>query len=261
MKKMLVALCCFCLIAMSAVPVDAAAPSMELIPSQKAVGPGETFYVEAWLNNEDLINVCTVKLTFDDNRLELTGGRCDVDTEDGIGQVVKDSKAGTFAILLPRKISGTVFTFRFRVKEDSAPGQTAITAKATVSKGEYMDVTGATVEVVASATDTIAPVVNTEEPLPSKGPDPVAPTQAVVQPTGTSDRTDPTQDSTAAEATGSTEPSDNTTEAATDTTTESQPATPARQNNWTGWIGVAAGAAAIASGAALWWKFKRKKED
>ena len=149
MKKGFALVFCLSLLFVLALPVNAAAPSMELIASTKTVKPGETFSVEAQLDNKNAVSYCTVKLEYDANQLELIGGTCDADVN--FGQVVTDMNAGTCMLMVPRKLSGKMFTFEFRVKDNCTAGKVAINAKATVVKDEYMDVTGTSVEVSGSA--------------------------------------------------------------------------------------------------------------
>lgn len=142
-------------------PVSAAGSSVTLLPSVASLQAGDTFTVEAVLENSDKISLGTVALHYDESALELTGGVCQV-TGTTIGQVLPNKKAGTFLLAMPKKVSGTLFLFTFWVKTDAAPGAYEITAQAAVGTtgGNYIDVTGARITV---GDGNAQPGQNTEE--------------------------------------------------------------------------------------------------
>lgn len=77
-------------------------------------------------------------------------------------------KVGTFLLMLPKKISGPVFSFEFRIKNNAAPGTYEIGAEASFGdvKGSNVDVTGAEIRVNDAHTPTVNPNEETTEPKP-----------------------------------------------------------------------------------------------
>jgi len=104
-----------------ATPVLAAGAGMTLQASPETVQPGDTFTVQAILENDKAVGLGTVALEYDEKVFELAGGRCLLENT-MFGEVLLQEKAGTFLLMLPRKISGPVFSFDFRVKSNAAPG-------------------------------------------------------------------------------------------------------------------------------------------
>ena len=136
------------LMAVLAAPVFAAGGQVALVPSAETVRPGDTFVVEAVLENTDAIAMGTVALRYDEQVFEMTGGACLVEGT-LLGSVFPAEKVGTFFLLLPKKISGAVFTFEFRVKDNADPKIYEITAEASVGEdtGSSINVQSARIQV------------------------------------------------------------------------------------------------------------------
>ena len=131
-----------------ALPALAAGSRVTLMPSAETVQGGDTFTVDAVLDNSDKINLATVVLDYDKNALELTGGTCHVSGA-MVAQVIPDKNAGTFLLSLPKAVTGKIFSFTFQVKNDAAKGIYSITVKASAgsSSGNYIDATGTQITV------------------------------------------------------------------------------------------------------------------
>ena len=148
MKKVFIMLLCLLLLFALTLTVCAAGSSVALQASTKNVQSGEAFAGEAVLDNTQAVTMGTVALSYDENVFELTGGTCHVQGA-MVGQVIPNKKAGAFLLTLPKKLSGNMFTFEFRVKDGAPQGTYEITAKAAVGTtgGNYIDVKGAEITV------------------------------------------------------------------------------------------------------------------
>ncbi len=139
--------------------------SLLLQISKTQLKQGESFTVEAILTNTDPIKVGTVALSFDDALFELVGGTCHVQGANP-AIVVPSLKAGTFLLAKEDALSGKLFTFELKVKDDAALGEQAIDVKASigVSSGQYIPATGVELVVVCnhSYQETITPPTCTE---------------------------------------------------------------------------------------------------
>jgi hypothetical protein len=151
MKKVYKILLCLVLIVILAQPVWAASGSVTLTPSAEKVQSGKSFTVDVFLDNSDAINLCTVVVSYDESALELVGGTCHV-SGTAIAQVIPEKKAATLLVTLPKKVSGKIFTFEFRVKNSAAHGTYEIDAKAAIgtSGGNYIDAKGARITVACN---------------------------------------------------------------------------------------------------------------
>ena len=179
-------------------PVLAAGAGMTLQASKETVQPGDTFTVKAILENDKAIGLGTVALEYDEKVFELVGGTCLLENA-MFGEVLLKEKVGTFLLMLPRKISGPVFSFDFRVKSNAAPGNYEIGAEASVgdSKGSNVAVTGAEVRVGNIHIPTDSPKEEVTEPKPPVQP--VIPTTGEIadpDETGRPEETTPTTEQT-----------------------------------------------------------------
>lgn len=132
MKKIYSVLLILLLVAALTVPVLAVSGSVSLGASTSTLHRGDTFSVTASLSTSDAIALGTVKLGYDSSALELTGGSCHVSGA-SIGQVIPANNAGTFMLSgEPAKISGKIFTFNFKVKDNAAFGSYTISSSASI---------------------------------------------------------------------------------------------------------------------------------
>lgn len=147
--KYLHKLCC-CLLLVSLLPIVAlaAGQGVTLTSSADTVKAGDTFTVQAVLENSDAIAMASVALDFDKNVFELTGGSCHV-AGALLGEVLAKDQVGMFVLMLPQKVSGEIFTFQFRVKDDAPRGTYQITAESTVGdlQGSLIPSQGAQIEI------------------------------------------------------------------------------------------------------------------
>lgn len=132
MKKLFSLTLVLLLLVALAVPALAAGGSVSLSASATSLKRGDTFTVTASLSGADAVAMGTVKLSYDSAALELTGGSCHVSGAT-LGQVIPGQNAGTFMLSgEPKKISGKIFTFNFRVKDGAAIGSYTISSSASV---------------------------------------------------------------------------------------------------------------------------------
>lgn len=179
------------LTAVLVMPVLAAGAGVTLEASVATANAGDTFTVEAIFGGET-VALGTVALDYDEKVFALVSGKCLLENA-MFGEVLLQEKAGTFLLMLPRKISGPVFSFEFRVKSNVAPGKYEIGAEASFgdSKGSNVDVKGVAVQVVTKTAE--APTDKTPaEPKPTEQvappttdamPTEPKPTEQVVPPT------------------------------------------------------------------------------
>ena len=153
MKKLIPILLCVLLIAALALSVSADGSSVTITPSATTLERGDTFTIVANLTNSDPIKLGTVALEYDTNVFELTGGTCHV-AGAAVGQIVVAQKAGTFFLGTETAVSGKIFTFNFKVKDDAALGTYSFKATAAigVSTGTEINATGATITIACEHT-------------------------------------------------------------------------------------------------------------
>lgn len=186
-------LLCLTLLFALTLTVSAAGSSVALTASDSSVQNGETFTVEAVLDNSQAISIGTVALSFDERVFTLTGGTSHVEGA-MIGQVIPDKKAGTFLIALPKKLSGKIFTFEFLVKDSAPQGTYEIAAKAAIGTtgGNYIDVKGIQITVGGTQAPSIDPTQQTPDE-PEKTPtETQSSTQATTLPAQTEDTVETT---------------------------------------------------------------------
>ena len=133
MKKILTVALCVLVICLLAMPVSAAEANVVISPSATTLYRGDTFTVTAVLNNTEAIGVGSVTLLYPDNIFEMTGGTCHI-AGVILGQVETSKKGGAFAFNTGETavVSGKIFTFQLRVKEDAQFGAYSINSTATV---------------------------------------------------------------------------------------------------------------------------------
>lgn len=148
MKKIIPVLLCVLLIGALALSVSAEGSNVSITPSATTLERGNTFTVVANLTNTDNVNVGAIALSFDENVFELTGGSCHIENA-ALGQVGVNDKAGAFMLNSPTVLSGKLFTFNFRVKDNAAFGTYSINATASigVSTAQKIDATGTTITI------------------------------------------------------------------------------------------------------------------
>ena len=152
MKKFTYVLLALILLVALSVPVFAANGSVSIGASDNTLERGDTFTVTATLNGADAIALGTVRLVYDTNVFEMTGGSCHVSGV-SIGQVIPSQNVGTFMFSgEPTVVSGKIFTFHMKVKDTAAFGNYTISSNASigVSTGSAIASGSVSVSVVCS---------------------------------------------------------------------------------------------------------------
>jgi len=151
MKKLFTILLCALIVGALALSVSAAGSSVSITPSETTLHRGDTFTIVANLTNSDPINLGTVVLSYDESVFELTGGTCHVAGANP-AQVVVAQKAGTFFLGSASAVSGKIFTFNFKVKDNAAFGTYTFSTTAAIgtSGGNRIDATGTTIVVACN---------------------------------------------------------------------------------------------------------------
>ena len=123
----------------------------ELIDYPSQVTRGQEFEVTFYLSNAEATRLVTANLESDANYVELIGGECLL-TNVELGGVYPQYLSGTCLYKEARVVQGNIFTFRFKVKEDAPYGRTIIFVIGAlgVNTGDYIDGTGAALEVVCN---------------------------------------------------------------------------------------------------------------
>jgi len=111
---------------------------------------GETFTVTAVLTNSDELKIGTVALLFDESVFELTKGKCLVEEELDLGKVATAQKAGTFMLTETATVTGDIFSFTMKVKEDAPIGAAVLDQKTSIGieAGNYITATGLNLTIV-----------------------------------------------------------------------------------------------------------------
>lgn len=132
MRKIVCVLLLLLLLTALALPALAVSGSVSIGVSAATLYRGDTFSVTATLNTADAIALGTVKLSYDTSALEMTGGVCHVPGT-ALGQVMPGQSAGTFMLSgEPALVSGLIFTFYFKVKDNAAFGYYPISSSASI---------------------------------------------------------------------------------------------------------------------------------
>lgn len=215
MKKIRALVILVILTALLAVPVAAVSGKATITSPNITAAQGETFTVTVKLTEAGKIDVGTVLLIYDTAALELLGGKCLVENA-AVGQIVANQNAGTFLLMDPRAVSGDIFTFDMKVKDNASAGDYKIDMKASVGegKGSYIDAVGTVVTVNEPSAGTTPPAP-TEEKKPdpttdsTPGSDPVVTQPVETQPADTQPAdTQQTPDATQPEGTEGSLPAD-----------------------------------------------------
>ncbi len=170
MRRICNFLLCFALVlCVLATAVSAAGSSVTLKASRETLSRGDTVTVVAELSNTEKIGLGNVSLEYDTKVFELVSGQCHVDGA-ALGQVLPEDRAGIFLFMLPKAVSGKIFTFELKVRNTAPLGAYTISGVAStgVDAGSTIPVTGAQVTVAL-------PTVNAPEATVQTAP----PTQAV----------------------------------------------------------------------------------
>ena len=167
---------CVCLLlalaVLLAIPVFAAGSSVTLTSTAQALKPGDTFTVDVLLENSDAIALGTVALDYDEKIFTLVGGTCHVENA-MLGEVLVNEKAGTFFLVLPRKLSGKIFSFQFRLNGNVSNGTYEIGAEASIGDANGADISVKSLRVQVGQT---AVPEQGEKPVPpTTAPEPTAP--------------------------------------------------------------------------------------
>lgn len=186
MKKLIYILICVLLTAALAVTVFAEETvEMILDTAQKTVIPGETMAFTVTLGAMEDCRSAGFTLSYDETVFEFLDGSCTA--KDTLISSLKDG-TGVFTYGDPRPVSGEIFAFRLKVKENATVGSYSITAK-----GSARDTNGAvstkfngvTLTVAAETAATSQPTVAEREPEAQTQPtapeatQPEAPTEPV----------------------------------------------------------------------------------
>lgn len=186
MKKLRVIAILLLLTAFMAAPVFAAAGKARITTDTLTVSQGESFTLTVELTDADKIKIGTAALIYDTAALELLGGKCLVEGV-AVGQIVEDKNAGTFLLMDATAVSGDIFTFEMRARENASAGDYTVQLKMAVgvTKGEYIDATGTVVTVTESSPDATqtAPTENAPDTGNTPDSDPVDTQPADVQQT------------------------------------------------------------------------------
>lgn len=265
MKKIRALVIMLLLTAFLAVPVSAAAGKASITSPNVTAAQGETFTLTVNLSDADKIKIGTALLIYDTAAFEMLGGKCLVEGV-SVGQVVKDQNVGTFLLMDAKKVSGDIFTFEMRVKENASAGDYIFQLKTSigVDNGSYIDAVGTVVTVTETSSGTTPPPAPTEEKMPdpttgTSGSDPIA-----TQPVDTQPDTQQTPDVTVPEGTEDDLPADTATNAAdsvvdNDTNSEEQQQTPTiPKTEFPWWIIAVLAAAAVVVAVLL---LKKKKTE
>ena len=147
MKKIFPILLCVLLIGALALSVSAEGSSVALTSSKTTLERGDTFTVVANLTNTDAINLCTVALSFNTNVFELVDGSYLESAAYGDVKMEGQIAAGSFVLGKATKVSGQIFTFNFKVKDDAALGTYAITPTVSIGANAQIPATATKVTV------------------------------------------------------------------------------------------------------------------
>ena len=124
--------------------------SSALTTAKTELKRGETFTVYAVLTNSEEMLLGTVALEFDETVFELTKGKCLVEEELDLGKVAVAQKAGTFLLSEAAAVTGEIFSFNMKVKEDAPIGAATINQLASIGieNGSYITATGLDLTIV-----------------------------------------------------------------------------------------------------------------
>lgn len=123
MKKIIITLSGLLLMLCLTFPAYAASAQMRVGVSSGTVYRGDTLTVTVKLTNSSSVSNGGFKLNFDSNIFSYVSGNCNVS-----GATVSSASAsgGVFALEADKAVSGTIFTFKLKVKSDAKFGSTSI---------------------------------------------------------------------------------------------------------------------------------------
>lgn len=121
MKKWIIPLWCLLLSACLAFSVHAASAQMQIGVSSGTVYRGDTVTVTVKLNNSSPVSNGGIVLKYDNNLFSFDGGSCSASSNSDI-----NSKGGVFVLETDKVVSGTIFTFKLKVKSDAKFGTTSL---------------------------------------------------------------------------------------------------------------------------------------
>lgn len=147
MKKIFPILLCVLLISVLAFSVFASGSSVAITPSATTLERGDTFTIAANLTNTEAINLCTVVLSFDTNVFEFVGGT-HLETA-AYGNVKMEGQVAAGAVMFgsPSAVSGQIFTFNFKVKDNATFGTYTFTPTASIGANAQIPATGVTITI------------------------------------------------------------------------------------------------------------------
>lgn len=147
MKKIACVFLTLAMLFLLATPVFAAGGNVSLAASEKTLNRGDTFTVTATLSGAEAIALGTVKLEYDTDVFEMTGGSCHVSGA-SLGQVIPAQRVGTFMLSGdPVVISGKIFTFQMKVKDTAGFGDYTISSNASVGVSTGSAISSGSVKV------------------------------------------------------------------------------------------------------------------
>lgn len=114
MKKLTILVMCLLLVGAAALNVSAAGSASMSLSGPGTVGRGESFSVSVYLSNTNRISNGGVTLSYNSSVFEMTGGSCSAGS---FGGVTAANNGGVFACDTDTVVSGTIFTFSFKVKD------------------------------------------------------------------------------------------------------------------------------------------------
>ena len=130
MKKILSVLVCLMLLGAVALGVSAAGSAkMSLKSSAATVYRGDTFTLTVSLKNDQPVSGGGVSLSYDSAVFAMIGGSCSVSE----GSVNADGSSGQFSLGAEAVVSGKIFTFQMKVKEDAPFGSYSISGSASLT--------------------------------------------------------------------------------------------------------------------------------
>ena len=123
MKKFILSLFALMLLFCLALPAYAASAQMHIGVSSGTVSRGDNVTVTVKLSNGSAVSNGGIVLKYDSSILSYEGGSCNVS---GAATSNVNSGGGVFALETDKAVSGTIFTFKFKVKSDAKFGSTSI---------------------------------------------------------------------------------------------------------------------------------------
>ena len=126
MRKVISVFLCILLLAALAVTVSATASAQMTVSAGKTtVNPGETIDFSVSISSVEDCRSAAFMLTYDQSVFEFVGGKC---TLSGTALANFSAGTGTFAYGSGTAVSGQIFTFQLKVKNDAAIGNYNISA-------------------------------------------------------------------------------------------------------------------------------------